>query len=192
METEQPVAALPDVPLVDSAMHWLEDEEDPSRSQEARREHLRQLHSRYPAVWQGYAADSSYPPAPEVRSSLRELGGLPTDQASEERPSSPSPAPAVSLHRHSVSQPSPGPGRQRQPESQQAPDSVQQGPATQQAGQRSRQAPGPGRQGPLEDQQAPGPSRQGQPAILASQQSQPTRRQAARQARGQLLLASRL
>ena len=30
METEQPVAALPDVPLVDSAMRWLEDEEDPS------------------------------------------------------------------------------------------------------------------------------------------------------------------
>ena len=185
METEQPVAALPDVPLVDSAMRWLEDEEDPSRSQEARREHLRQLHSRYPAVWQGYAADSSYPPAPEVRSSLRELGGLPTDQASEERPSSPSPAPAVSLHRHSVSQPSPGPGRPgpavHSPAgniSQQAPgpsrqrhDSVQQGPATQQAGQRSRQAPGPGRRGPLEIQQSPDLNQQGPATQQAGQRS---------------------
>ena len=189
------LATLPDVPLVDSAMRWLEDEEDPSRSQEARREHLRQLHSRYPAVWQNYAADSSYPPAPEVRSSLRELGGLPTDQASEERPSSPSPAPAVSLHGHSVSQPNPGPGRpgpaehspagnisqqapglsrQGQLESQQAPDPVQlvqQGPATQQAGQRSRQAPGPGQRGPLETQQAPGPVQQGPATQQAGQRS---------------------
>ena len=98
METQQPSPALPDVPLVDSAMRWLEDEEDPERPIEARREQLRQLHGRYPAVWHQYAADSSFPPAPEVRSSLRELGGLPTGQISEERPSGP---PSVASSRRS-------------------------------------------------------------------------------------------
>ena len=88
MEMEPVRVALPDVQLVDSTMRWLEDEEDPARTLEARREHLCKLHSQYPAVWQNYAGDCFFPPAPEVRSSLRELGGLPTDQASKERPCS--------------------------------------------------------------------------------------------------------
>lgn len=86
MEVQPAPPQLPDVPLVDTSLRWLEDEEDPARDQEARREHLRRCMEMYPSVWQTYSGDSSYPPAAEVRTALRELGGLAADLGSEDRP----------------------------------------------------------------------------------------------------------
>ena len=158
METQQPSPALPDVPLVDSAMRWLEDEEDPERPIEARREQLRQLHGRYPAVWHQYAADSSFPPAPEVRSSLRELGGLPTGQISEERPSGP---PSVASSRRSQQARSGSP----------------------QAHLRSQQTSAPDR---TTSSQSPQPRHIGQTASSADGRTQSTKRAARRARRANL------
>ena len=158
METQQPSPSLPDVPLVDSAMRWLEDEEDPERPIEARREQLRQLHGHYPAVWHQYAADSSFPPAPEVRSSLRELGGLPTGQISEERPSGP---PSVASSR-----------RSRQARS-----------GSPQADLRSQQTPAPNR---TTSSQSPQAQYIGQTASSADERTRPTKRPARRARRAGL------
>ena len=76
-------------------MDWLHDEEDPARTFEERREHVRALIAVYPSVFSAYAEDTALPPAPEVRAALRELGGVPASQESEDIP----PAPAEAQRR---------------------------------------------------------------------------------------------
>jgi hypothetical protein len=68
--------ALPDSPLIESSMAWLQDNEDPARNIEERRQHLRRLVQECPSVYARHAQDGSNPPPPEVRTALRELGGL--------------------------------------------------------------------------------------------------------------------
>lgn len=130
--TTPPPLGLPDQPLTEACMAWLEDNEDPTRTIEERRQHLRRLLLECPSVFSRHAQDGSNPPPPEVRTALRELGGLlPAEGADDPMPSYTSPplsAPpaaerSVSLRRRGVR-----PNR----------DS---GPAAS-AGKRSRQPPG--------------------------------------------------
>lgn len=67
---------LPDVPLTETTMEWLAEYEDPPRSVQERQDHVARLIVDYPAVWAQYSHDTSRCPAPEVRTALRDIGGV--------------------------------------------------------------------------------------------------------------------
>ena len=113
-----PPPTLPNVPLIGPTMDWLLDEEDPARTLEDRREHVRALVSTYPSVFATYAEYSSRLPNPEVKSALRQLGGL---KASQESENPPPVAAATPLRRRRRSQGTRGPGQPSQPPVDQLP-----------------------------------------------------------------------
>ena len=86
MEVQIGPAPLLDVVLVDPVQRWLEDESDPAMDTETQRSRVRRLQSEYPSVWQRHSLDSTYPPASEVSSALREMGGLLPDMGVEDQP----------------------------------------------------------------------------------------------------------
>lgn len=96
IDQESTLPPLPDQPLTEACMAWLEDNEDPTRTIEERRQHLRRLLLECPSVFSRHAQDGSNPPPPEVRTALRELGGLlPADGADDPMPTFTSPPPSA-------------------------------------------------------------------------------------------------
>ena len=79
MEVQRRPTPLPDVPLADPVLRWLEDEPDPAMDTETRRGRVRRLQSEYATVWQRHSLDGTFPPSPEVRSAYREMGFLVLD-----------------------------------------------------------------------------------------------------------------
>ena len=77
---------LPDVPLMGPILAWMEEEEDPPRSMEERRAHVRAFIRECPSVYRTYQDDASISPHVEVRSALRELGGLQPDDTAHDLP----------------------------------------------------------------------------------------------------------
>ena len=47
---------------------------------------ISRLLAEYPIVWQRHSLDGTFPPSPEVRSALREMGGLLPDMRAEDQP----------------------------------------------------------------------------------------------------------
>ena len=87
MEVQRGPTPLPDVLLVDPVLRWSEDQADPAVDTETRRDRVRRLQSEYPRVWQRHSMDGTFPPSREVRSALRERGGLVPDMGAEDQPS---------------------------------------------------------------------------------------------------------
>ncbi len=132
--------ALPGNPLVESCMAWIEDNEDPARDMTERRQHVRRLIREYPSVYTRHTQDGSNPPQPEVRTALREIGGLLPSEGAEDPP------PAIT-HSRAPSQPPAGPSppsRQRRRNQKGAHPLHERGdgPAAS-AGRRSGGPPGP-------------------------------------------------
>jgi hypothetical protein len=132
--------ALPGDPLVDSCMNWLADNEDPSRTIGERRLHMLRLVLEYPSVFARHAQDGTNPPPPEVRTALRDIGGLlPADGADDPTPPLP-PSPPSSPLTQDPCLPSPafrGTRPQRDRRNRRQPPVRGEGPAAS-AGRRSR------------------------------------------------------
>ena len=104
---------LPDTPLVDTCMAWLADNEDPGRTIDERRRHIYRLVQEYPSVYTRHAQDGSNPPPPEVRTALRDIGGLlAADGSDDPAPSLPPSPPSSSPPQQPHPSPTP-PGRRR-------------------------------------------------------------------------------
>ena len=161
MEVQRGPPPLPDVPLVDPVLRWLEDESDPAMDTWTRRDRVRRLQSEYPSVWQRHSLNGTFPPSPEVRSAPREMGGLVPDMGAEDQPS---------MDLVPFVQPDDTPG---QPQHISLPATVQQDPS--QPSCRTRGQQGAQHREPQPVTTAPSsPSRQQGPTLRSRRQTAPT------------------